>query len=89
MKATSMDTVGQLLTKSVTIKFPSEQMKPELVEAVIALCEENEGKHHLKFKIVDKEEDMMIDLISAGKKVNANFEFVQKIEELGLPYKLN
>jgi DNA polymerase-3 subunit alpha len=84
-----LDTVGQLLTKSVTIKLPSDQMNTELVNAVIALCEENEGKHHLKFKIVDREEDMIIDLISSGKKVNANFEFVQAIEELGLPYKLN
>ncbi len=84
-----LDTVGQLLTKSVTIKFPSDQMNRELVDAVINLCQENEGKHHLKFKIVDREEDMMVDLISASKKVNANFEFVQAIEKLGLPYKLN
>ena len=84
-----LDTVGQLLTKSVTIKFPVDLMKPELVQAVINLCEENEGKHHLKFKVVDREEDMMVDLISSGVKVNANFEFVQAIEELGLPYKLN
>ena len=84
-----LDTVGQLLTKSVTIKFPSEQINQELVDAVITLCEENEGNHHLKFKIVDRDEDMIIDLISSGKKVNANFQFVQAIEELGLPYKLN
>jgi DNA polymerase-3 subunit alpha len=84
-----LDTVGQLLTKSVTIKFPTDKMNVELVDAVINLCNENEGKHHLKFKIVDKEEDLMVDLISAGKKVNANFEFVQAIEKLGLPYKLN
>ena len=84
-----LDTVGKLLTKSVTIKFPTVQMNEELVEAVINLCEEHEGKHHLKFKIVDREEDMIIDLISSGKKVNANFEFVQAVEALGLPYKLN
>lgn len=84
-----LDTVGQLLTKSVTIKLPSDRMSKELVDAVINLCEENEGTHRLKFKIVDREEDMMIDLISGGKKVNANFEFVQALEELGLPYKLN
>ena len=84
-----LDTVGKLLTKSVTIKLPTLQINKELVNAVIALCEEHEGKHHLKFKIVDREEDMIIDLISFGKKVNANFEFVQAIEELGLPYKLN
>jgi DNA polymerase-3 subunit alpha len=84
-----LDTVGQLLTKSVTVKFQAEQLEQGLVNEFVNLCEEFEGTHKLKVKIVDKEDEMMIDLISGGKKVNANFEFINAVKEMGLAYKIN
>ena len=84
-----LDTVGQLLTKSVTVKFQAEQLEQGLINEFVNLCEEYEGTHKLKVKIVDKEDEMMIDLVSGSKKVNANFEFINAVEEMGIAYKIN
>jgi len=59
-----LDTVGQLLTKSVSVKFQAHQLENGLINEFINLCEEYNGTHKLKMKIVDSEDDMMIDLIS-------------------------
>ena len=84
-----LDTVGQLLTKSITIKLPMPMVDEVLVENIIALCDENVGSHTIKFVLVDETEDIILDLVSKGRKVNANYRFVQAVEDLGLPYKLN
>jgi hypothetical protein len=44
----------------------------------------------LKVKIVDDSQPGLdIDMVSTGVKVNADYKFVNLIEELGLAYKLN
>lgn len=84
-----LDTVGQLLTKSVTVKFQAEQLNKNTVQEFLNLCDEYDGTHRLKVKIVDSEDEMMIDLVSGSKKVNANFEFINAVKEMGIAYKIN
>jgi len=84
-----LDTVGQLLTKSATIKIPLARMNEDLVTQIINLCEEFQGPHKLKFKVVDEEENLTVDLISGNTTVKANFEFFQAVDQMGLFHKIN
>jgi len=84
-----LDTVGKELTKSITVKLPIEKLDETLVHEIITLCEENKGNHLLKLKLVDDEEDFKFSLFSKSKRINADYKFVQKLERLGLAFKLN
>ncbi len=84
-----LDTVGKLLTKSITVNLPLHIINEKIVNGIIDLCQENEGEHTLKIRIKDSEEQFKLDLKSSTKKVNANYKFVQSLKSIGLDYKLN
>lgn len=85
-----LDTIGKAMTKSVTVKIPLESLDERLIFEIESICQENVGPHMLKVKIVDDSQPGLdIDMVSTGVKVNADYKFVNLIEELGLAYKLN
>lgn len=84
-----LDTVGKLMTKSITVRLPIEQVDEVLVHELVTLCEENEGEHIFKLKLVDDEQEFRLNLLSKTKRINANYKFVQELERLGLAFKLN
>ncbi len=85
-----LDTVSQLLTKSITLRFSIDRVDEVIIDSLDALVEQHEGPHKLKFTVVDNENNhLSVDLISKEKTVNANYEFVQALEELGITYQLN
>ena len=84
-----LDSVGKMLTKSITLKLPLEIISDQLLQELENICEENQGEHKFKMKVVDAENKIELDLISKNRFVNASNQFVRKVEGLGLPYKLN
>jgi len=84
-----LDTVGQTQTKSVTVRMTLDEINDRTIDGIVKLCEEKNGKHLFKVKIVDKTDEMNIDLISGTQKVNADNYFVQELESLGLLFKIN
>ncbi len=84
-----LDSVGKLLTKSITIKIPVERLNEESVEKLTTICTENEGEHTFKLVVVDEKNDLKLDLISKNTKVEASSVLIKQIEGLGFPYKLN
>lgn len=84
-----LDTIGKNLTKSVTLKIPLHLVDEKLVYEIEHICLERVGPHLLKLKIVDEGDENGIDLVSTNIKVNADFQFINEVEVLGLAYKLN
>ncbi|MBC7885329.1 MAG: DNA polymerase III subunit alpha [Saprospiraceae bacterium] len=84
-----LDTIGKNMTKSITIRIPLSKINEKLVNNIAVMCIAKEGPHTLKLKVVDDEEDYGIDLVSTSYKVTADYQFIQELENLGLPYKLN
>ncbi len=84
-----LDSVGKMLTKSITLKLPLENISDQLLQELESICEENQGEHKFKMKVVDTENKIELDLISKNRFVNASNQFVRQVEGLGLPYKLN
>jgi DNA polymerase-3 subunit alpha len=84
-----LDTIGKTMTKSLTLKLPLHLIDEKLIYEVEHICLQKPGPHTLKLKIVEEVDDIGIDLISSTLKVNADFQFIQDVENLGLAYKLN
>ncbi len=53
-----LDTVGQMLTKSITLRLPLNSINDQLLERLEMLCEEHKGEHKFKMKVVDVENEM-------------------------------
>jgi DNA polymerase-3 subunit alpha len=84
-----LDSIGKSMTKSLTVKLPLHQIDEKLIFEIEHLCNEKIGPHTLKLKVVEDNEDIGVDLISTTMKVNADFQFINELENLGLAYKLN
>ncbi len=84
-----LDTVGQVRTKSITVKIELQDINENAVNSLVELCESKPGKHTLKFRVRDTEADMEVDLQSLTYKINADGLFVQELESMGFSFKLN
>lgn len=85
-----LDSIGKAMTKSVTVKIPLELLDERLIYEIESICQENAGPHTFKVKIVDDSQPGLdVDMVSTGVKVNADYRFINLMEELGLAYKLN
>ena len=69
---------------------PLSKVNESTIAELHAICEDHVGEHKLKFVVVDDQNNhLSIDLMSSNSFVNANYEFAQSIEELGIKYQLN
>ena len=84
-----LDTVGKSLTKSITVQVPINNVSDRFINEFEALCSGHKGKHQLNIMIVDGSDEFSLKFKSKIKKVNANNQFVNQIERLGLRYRLN
>lgn len=84
-----LDTIGKVMTKSLTIRMTLDQIDEKLVHELEQLCQNSVGPHILKLKVQNEEGDNGVDLISALYKVSADFQFIHAIENLGLVYRIN
>ena len=84
-----LDTIGEAFTKSRTIRLPIDRINQELSETLSSLSFEKNGKHDLKLMVVDSKEDVNITFSAQVGKVNIDTVLMDKIQDLGLKYKLN
>ena len=70
--------------------MPLSRVNESIIAELNAICETHAGEHKLKFIIVDDQNNhLSIDMLSSNSFVNANYEFAEAIEELGIKYQLN
>ncbi len=84
-----LDTVGKMLTKSITLKIELQNLSVELLEELNSLFKENAGEHKFKLKIVDSDGDVEMDFVSKNTRVNICNSLLSSLDELGFPYRLN
>ena len=84
-----LDTVGRILTKSITLEMPVENISNELLGKMSKVFEDKKGKHRLKVLVTEKAGELKLPLISGEIKVNADSEFVDALEKIGIRYKIN
>ncbi len=89
LEVRQLDSVGKELTKSITLKMDIAHLDAQLINSLEKLCKTYKGKHKLKLELLDKKNKIRLHTYSSNQKVNADVEFVQGIEALGLSYKVN
>ena len=87
MRLMLLETVGNKMTKSLTVKLSVADLDEALLLNLEEIFAKHQGNHTFKIKLVDDENH--VDLLSDRYRVNANVELLNKIEDLGLRYKIN
>ncbi|MDQ3016071.1 MAG: DNA polymerase III subunit alpha [Bacteroidota bacterium] len=84
-----LESIGEELTKSITVKISIDQLDQFLVDSLDKICEQHKGRHKLKLQVYDREDDFILGLVSKSNKVNAASAFIENLDALGVKYKLN
>ncbi len=84
-----LDSIGEELTKSITVKISIDQLDQFLLESLDRICDAHKGRHKFKLQVYDREDDFILGLISKSNKVNAASAFIEDLDALGIKYKLN
>ncbi|MCB0646318.1 MAG: DNA polymerase III subunit alpha [Saprospiraceae bacterium] len=85
-----LETVGEKLTKSITVKIPIEEVNENLLELFERISQEYKGNHTMKLKIVTfNNQDYIMDMVVGSYKVNADFRLAKLLSDFNLAYKLN
>jgi len=83
-----LDTVGKLLTKSITLRVPVDDITDRLIDELNNISNP-QGQHKFKILVVDQTNNVELDLVGADRNVTVDTTLLDVITRLGLPYKLN
>lgn len=81
--------IGDELTKSITLKLSIDQLNPDLLNHLDLVIGRHKGRHLLRFQVVDIQEEIILSMISRSNKVKVASELIEDLEALGMKYKLN
>ena len=84
-----LETAGQKLTESITLKLPLDRLTEEVVNQIDTLCQKHKGKHRLRMILLDRTNRMRLDMVSKERKVNADNDFINALDKMGVTYKVN
>ncbi len=84
-----LSTVGDELTRSITLKIPVQQITSEFQQTLEEVCTAHKGRHHLRMVIYDEHNEILMNFLAEKTKVQADSHFVQELDKIGVPYKLN
>jgi len=87
MRLMLLETVGAKMTKSLTIKLSVDSLDDSLVYQLEEIFAKYQGNHAFKIKLVDQEQE--VNLLSDRYQINANVDLLNKLEDMGLRYKIN
>jgi DNA polymerase-3 subunit alpha len=88
-EAILLETAGQKLTESITLKLPLDRLTEEVVNQIDTLCQKHKGKHRLRMILLDRTNRMRLDMVSKERKVNADNDFINALDKMGVTYKVN
>jgi DNA polymerase-3 subunit alpha len=87
-KVKLLETVGEQMTKNIKVTIPLHLLDEKTIHQFDTICEEHPGGHTLKCSVVDMEDQLVLDLVSA-RKVKADQLFVDAMTQISLTCKIN
>ncbi|MEM8523025.1 MAG: DNA polymerase III subunit alpha [Bacteroidota bacterium] len=85
----TLEAVTEKMTKEVTLRFPIEKLTSEMLQSVDELCTQHKGNHQLRIVLLDRTNRIKLALKTKKRGVNANTNFAEALDRLGVDYKLN
>ena len=84
-----LDAIGEEMTNSITVRMPVHKVNENVIVKINEVCAAHLGGHKFKMQIYDRDEDILLNLVSKTKRVKADNMFIKELEKLGVKYKLN
>ena len=84
-----LETIGNNLTQSITVQVPIDTLTDEFIDRFEKLCKDHKGRHLLRMRFVDRSSRTSLTLASKARKVQADSEFINGLERLGVSYRVN
>jgi len=84
-----MASLSQDLTRHLTLSIPIEVINQDFIKELNQICEDHQGNHKLKVRVMDLETEMNIDFKVGAHTVGVDSELIDKVRKMGLSYKVN
>jgi DNA polymerase-3 subunit alpha len=84
-----LETTGKNKIDSIRLTIDIAKIDTAFVERLDKLCKHKKGQHKLKMLFIDSANRQKLPLFSKSRKVNADNEFIEGLERMGLTYKVN
>ncbi|THH40320.1 DNA polymerase III subunit alpha [Neolewinella litorea] len=84
-----LEGLGREMTEAIILKLPLGDLTSDLVVALEELCNRYQGRQKLRMVFYDPEEDMKLKMFSLKRTVDADTEFINEIERLGIKYRVS
>lgn len=84
-----LDAVGEEMTNSITLRVPVNKVNSEMITKIDEVIANHKGSHKFKVQIFDRDDDILLNLISKSRRVKADNLFITELTKLGVKYKLN
>jgi DNA polymerase III subunit alpha len=82
--------VKEQMVKSISIIVPVQLITDDLILVIKDHAENSKGKAELKFKVIDRENNMIVEMYSRTLKVDITPEFIQSLRRYeDIDFKLN
>jgi len=85
-----LEELHEQLTEGIVISVELNQINDEFIDNILAVIENHPGQHNVGIQVVDREEQIGVDLYSKSKRVNVSQDFINDLTEVcDVQYKLN
>ncbi|MEM1215130.1 MAG: LAGLIDADG family homing endonuclease [Bacteroidota bacterium] len=84
-----LESVGDTMTKGVTLTLPIDRLSPELVLQLEQLCGQHKGPHQLRMVLLDRQKRLKLALASKNRKVLVDNDFALELSRLGVYYRID
>ncbi|MBB4078676.1 DNA polymerase-3 subunit alpha [Lewinella aquimaris] len=83
-----LEGIGREMTEAIILKLPLRDLSTELVISLDELCQKYQGRQKLRMVFYDAEDDLKLKMYSLKRMVDADTEFINEIERLGIKYRV-
>ncbi|PHI19526.1 DNA polymerase III subunit alpha [Lewinellaceae bacterium SD302] len=83
-----LEGLGREMTNGIELKIPITRITPQVVAELDALCRKFPGNAKLRMTFYDKDAGHKLQMVAQERTIDADNDFVDAIEKLGISYKL-
>jgi DNA polymerase-3 subunit alpha len=84
-----LESISDEFTQSITLKLPIDRVTEEFIDDLDALFNDHKGKHRVKFRFLDRKNRNGLTFLVGSRKVNADNDFTNELEKMGIGFKIN
>ena len=83
-----LEGIGREMTEAIILKLPLRDLSSEMVVSLDEICQRYQGKQKLKIVFYDADTGTKLKMYSRTRLVDADTEFINAIEGLGIRYRV-